>query len=200
LAVGLILAGMVFLAVSDFSFLFLSILLVVSLLMITMAYFWRRLITWSAPKVVVYSLVAIIGANAMLNLGFYPELLEYQSGGVAGREVKDSGTDEKSSCFFVLHSPSFDFYFQMIVPFYRTLPQLDSALAKNESLKVFTNEQGLDMLREHGYFIGSVKAYKEFKATKLSLLYLFNASRDKVVSSNFVAEVGQRSAKVRSEE
>jgi len=128
-----------------------------------MACFWRRLIKWSAPKVVVCSLVAIIGANAMLNLGFYPELLEYQSGGVAGREVKDSGASEQSVCFFVLHSPFFDFYSQLIVPFYRTLPQLDSALAKNVRLTVFTNEQGLDMLHEHGYFIGSVRLIRSSK-------------------------------------
>jgi 4-amino-4-deoxy-L-arabinose transferase-like glycosyltransferase len=200
LANSLILAGMVFLAIADFSWLYVAILLVTAIVLCALFFQTNCRHNFGTSVVVVFGFVIIIHANAMLNLGFYPKLLGYQSGGVAGRDVRESGVPEDAVCFFAQHSPSFDFYSQTTATYYRTLPQLDSALDSQQWLTVYTNEQGMNMLREHGYTIQSEQAYQEFKATKLSLQYLFPASRDNVTATNYVVKVGLRSTKVQTEE
>lgn len=196
----LIATGMTFLTIVDFS----ATKLIV--LMSTIAVFGlvaRNYMSTSGRdihRVFVYSFVAIIGANAMLHLDFYPKLLQYQSGSVAGNYVRYQGIIEENVCFFVQHSPSFDFYAQMTAPYYRDIPQLDSALRNKEMLVVYTNKAGLNLLTGEGYSTSNLHDFREFKATKLSFKFIMPRSRNEVVSENYLVTLGNKEVKVQTEE
>jgi 4-amino-4-deoxy-L-arabinose transferase-like glycosyltransferase len=200
LTLFLISSGMIFLTIVDFSVVSLFVLLAsVSVITLSVRYL-KSTSDWGVHRVFVFSYVVIVGANAMLHLDFYPKLLQYQSGSVAGSLVKQQGVSEENVCFFVQHSPSFDFYAQMTPPYYRTLSQLDSVLRQREKITVFTNETGYNMLTDAGYTISELKQFREFKATKLSFQFIIPDSRNRVVSKNYLVSVGNKMSKAQTVE
>lgn len=184
----LLVAGMVFLMMADFSWALLAIF-IPGLLIILWITFNPTSRFDVNKRAILASLVVIITANAMLNVVFYPKLLGYQSGSVAGRYVKEAEISEKNLCFFVKHSPSFDFYSEQIIPFYRTTSQLDSALMMNNWMMCYTNQNGFDLLNNPSYILIDVIEFDEYKATKLGLPYIFSDKRKSVLGKTFLVKV-----------
>ena len=126
----------------------------------------------AATRLVLPSAVAVVGANFLLNLHFYPTLLTYQSGSQAARYVASRPALLQSLYFFRYGSHAFDFYTRHITP---NLPENEVATRPNAW--VLTNAEGKDTLTQRRVPYTIEREFIDFHVTKLSLLFLNPATR-----------------------
>ncbi len=187
----LLIGLLIFLVISDFS-IFRMIVLLAGFFAFTFILIKKRSSKSVFHRLLMVSLILIITGNIILNVSFYPKLLSFQSGGVAGRYVKKADFANEKLCFFNYHSPSFDFYSNQLIPYYSKTFQLDSLLLFNDSLTCFTNAEGLELLNDSSYLLSKRMEFKEYKATKLSLPYLFPQKREQILNKTYLVTVRKR--------
>lgn len=135
-------------------------------------------------QLVLSSLLTILGVNLVLNTQFYPTLLTYQSGTLAGKYIVKEQLPKEAIFQFGYTMNSLDFYSRSIVE------DVDEEFILNASnIWIFTSQSGLDDLRELGVSFIVEKEFQAYRAAKLSLKFLNPATRDKQVSRDYLLRI-----------
>lgn len=138
----------------------------------------------------ILSFKVIVAINLYLNGQFYPQLLQFQSGGVAAKKVLKTYDTNLPLCYLNQHRSSFDFYYHQIVPDYHTIAQLDSAMKVNGKMLVFTDEKGYDSLKLKQYEIEETTIFNDLKVSQLSLPYLVKKNRENLMKKTYLVKLG----------
>ena len=160
-----------------------SITLLALAAMLTTFYF---LITKSRllDKIVYAALITILGVNLLLDTHFYPSLLTYQAGSVAGKYIKQSEINPGNVYFFNGRAHSYDYYAEAIIK----ETQLDNIRDLSGSY-VITNEAGLLMLNEAGIKLEIEQSFVSYPVTQLSLEFLRPSTRPEVLKEEYLIRI-----------
>lgn len=125
-------------------------------------------------KLIAVSLALIIGLNLFLSLWFYPNVLQYQAGSVAGRYITEKQVPADK---FYLYKEgdvgeSIHFYSRRIVK------KVDSAQALLPGTYLLTSEEGLGELRKQNNSFEIEKQGVNYHVTLLTKTFLNKNSRD----------------------
>lgn len=125
-------------------------------------------------KLIAVSLALIIGLNLFLSLWFYPNVLQYQAGSVAGRYITEKQVPADK---FYLYKEgdvgeSIHFYSRRIVK------KVDSAQALLPGTYLLTSEEGLGELRKQNNSFQIEKQGVNYHVTLLTKTFLNKNSRD----------------------
>ncbi len=124
------------------------------------------------------SLKTLIGRSVTVSLSvmvflyffFYPALLKYQSGSIAGQWVSEFRPNAEPAVFMYNDAFSFDFYAKGDVKYFYSLDELRRFKNKN-SLVLYVPETELSVLKKV-YDLRILKGFDYFHATKLTLKFL----------------------------
>lgn len=125
-------------------------------------------------KLIAVSLALIIGLNLFLSLWFYPNVLQYQAGSVAGRYITEKQVPADK---FYLYKEgdvgeSIHFYSRRIVK------KVDSAQVLLPGTYLLTSEEGLGELRKQNNSFEIEKQGVNYHVTLLTKTFLNKNSRD----------------------
>ncbi len=134
------------------------------------------------PRLITISVCASLLLNAVLNLHFYPNLLEYQGGSTMSKIIKQRdipvdniykvGTD---------YSWALDFYNEY--PVQITTPK---KLKFKKDVWVYVNDEEMNMLRKDGFDWDSQIAVDQFRITRLQGKFLNPNTRKKVTRKMYL--------------
>ncbi len=127
-------------------------------------------------------LLAILAANWMLNASSYPQIMQYQSTSMAGRDIASANPPE-AMCLFA-RGHAFDYYAGRFWPYYEAVP---TSLAAGTY--IYTNQQGLDALYQSQTQIDIIKAYPHYKVTALTWAFINPATRAEKVGERYLVQV-----------
>lgn len=108
---------------------------------------------------------------------FYPDLLTYQSGMMAGRWLTNN-KDYSTSAMFRSASYSFEFYAPGFVPRLQTFTDLDRFLEKDSNGAIYTKNSILKELDLQGYQYTLLKNFPDFHISMLTGSFLNPATRE----------------------
>lgn len=136
-------------------------------------------------KLVALSLSAIIGLNIFLSSWFYPSILNYQAGNVAGRYVTEQNIPKDK--FFIYkftgNGTSLHFYSKRIVK------GLNDLSAVNTGMYLLTMEEGLKDLAERNIHFEVVKEGLDYHVTALTGKFLNKDTRDAQCKKYYVVKL-----------
>jgi hypothetical protein len=141
------------------------------------------------PRIFSTTLATIIGVAFVMNLQFYPGLNPYQSGAVAGRDMKEMKIAAEDILIYKSHKPATDVYSEMIVPRVLKQHQLDSVLAMRNPRYIFTCENSLVEVEEYGLKTKIIKSYDDFHTSTLSLPFLNPKTRTESLVKCYLLKV-----------
>ncbi len=141
-------------------------------------------------QLVLPSVLAITGANFVLNAHFYPQLFKYQSPGIVARYVLEKGIDINNFYFYKTHMHSLDFYSKHIVP---SLSQTESmaTFTPENIYYIYTNTEGLSILQALQVNPQIMETFEHFHISTLTLPFLNPATRDKAIEKRYLLKVGK---------
>jgi len=154
-----------------------SIVVEISLLIIvgiTIIFALRR--EGAYTRIITISVCASLLLNAVLNLHFYPNLLEYQGGSSMSKVIAER--DIPVDRIYKVgkdHSWSIDFYNQY--PVQITTPEL---LKNKKDVWVYVNDEEMNMLQRKGFDWDSQISVDQFRITRLQGKFLNPNTRKKV--------------------
>ncbi len=102
---------------------------------------------------------------------FYPRLLHYQSGMMAGKYIRENNM-QTASALFSGWSYTFEFYAPGFVATLKTPDQLDKFIQENQSHTIYTSLDGLDILTKGGYKFTLLKQFDYFAISMLNADFL----------------------------
>ncbi len=137
------------------------------------------------------SLIIMLMVNSFLVFGFYPELLRYQAGSKVALRLNELYDPRVPRCFYNQHRPAFDFYSHEIVPDFKSIHQIDSALTLHPVWYVFTNFQGVKSLDQEGYELIEMETFADIKVTQLSALYLTESGRQQMADTIYILRISR---------
>lgn len=143
------------------------------------SYIFSRIITVSVGSAVLI--------NAVLNLHFYPSLLEYQAGSTLAGVIQSEGIDTDN--IYKLserYSWGLDFYNRKPV---KILP-IDE-LDQKKDIWLYLSSQELKNLENEGYEWDSEYSVDQFRITRLQVKFLNPASRDQVLKEMHLVHLKQ---------
>jgi len=178
-------AWLVVLLLSIFAFPLKNWLIIIVLLVIFGGSLYALVIKRAWINRLVYSAVlTIIGVNLMLNMHFYPTLLNFQSGSVAAKYIMEKKLPRDSIYLYDRPLSAIEFYTQSI------MEDADEEFILNASgVWIFTNEEGKRKITEMGITFEMEREFEAFHVTQLSLNFLNPSTRDKVVSRDFLLRI-----------
>jgi 4-amino-4-deoxy-L-arabinose transferase-like glycosyltransferase len=146
----------------------------------------------SVSRLVLPSLITIIGANFALNAHVYPVLFTYQSPTVAARYMREENVDLDRVVIYTqeAHMHSMDFYVRRIIPLAKT-PDEFAALPAGLTYQVFTTAEGLAELQQLGYSPEIVKTFDHFHISMLTLPFLNPNTRDQAIKKRHILRVSR---------
>jgi 4-amino-4-deoxy-L-arabinose transferase-like glycosyltransferase len=146
-------------------------------------------------RLILPSLVTIVGVFFILNSHFYPSLFQYQTGSVLGKYLKMQ-TDFPQNRFFALHRVSgdgkdifihtVDFYSGRLQPFFYETETLVKEIGK-EKAWIYLDKQGLDEISKYGK-TNIFKSFDKYHVTQLTPLFLNPATRAKATNEVYLIE------------
>jgi 4-amino-4-deoxy-L-arabinose transferase-like glycosyltransferase len=143
-------------------------------------------------RLVMPSLVAILGVNLMLNTHFFPTLLTYQSGSSAAKFISKNNIPLDRFFAYHIQYHSMDFYTGRIIP------NLDSAAlpdtVKKGGVWVYTEAQGITLMRNRGFTPVIVDSISHMHITKVTARFLFNKTRENTLGKQYIARVDGNSS------
>lgn len=179
--ITIVLIWLIILTLCIYSFPIKSVLLWVSLIVflsLTVYFLIKRF--EPLQKLIVVSLVSIIGANFMLSSHFYPTLLSYQSNVEAGRFIDSKNIPNEQFVCYISGGHSLDFYSKRIVPWIQSPNGVNDKM-KNGDVWVFTNDEGKQNFEKENFLPDSVIMYADYKVTMLSLPFMKPDEREKML-------------------
>lgn len=130
-------------------------------------------------RLILPSLVSIIGVFFILNIHFYPSLFEHQTGSVLGKYLKTQ-QDFPSNRFFALHRTSgdgkdifihtVDFYSEKTQAFFYETEELVKKAGK-QTAWIYLDEQGLEEIKQYGQ-VKILNSFDKYHVTQLTPLFL----------------------------
>lgn len=129
-------------------------------------------------RLITLSVYASLLLNGVLNLHFYPSLLDYQGGSNMAEQVKEKQISvENIYKISERHTWSLDFYNRRPVQI-TTM----SALSEKKDVWVYANDKELKKLREAGFDWNQQISVDQFRITRLQLKFLEPTTRYKKVN------------------
>lgn len=136
-------------------------------------------------KLVLSGLISIIGVNFLLDSHFYPTLLEYQAGSVAGKFVTEQKIEKDKLKFFGSIYHSFDFYSGTIVE----LVSLDEIKSMHDHY-LFLRESDYNILKEtEGIKYEEISSFKSYPVTQLTIHFLKPSTRANELSQTYLVHL-----------
>ena len=130
-------------------------------------------------KIVLLGTMASIVLNAVLNLHFYPSLLEYQGGSAMAGIVAEKGiAADKIYKISERHSWALDFYNRIPVKI-TTLRELD----KMQDIWLYASDAEMQELRKKGIIWEQEYTVDQFRITRLQARFLNPATRGEILES-----------------
>ena len=134
-------------------------------------------------KLVYSALLTMIGVNFVMNTHFYPTLLTYQAGSVAGRYLAEM--DEKPDVYsFKNVSHGLDYYSGAVAPNI----EIDQ-MSDRSGVWVYTTEAGLKAIDEQEIKYTMKKSFKSFHVTGLTMPFLMPSTRDETLDEMYLVEI-----------
>ncbi len=136
-----------------------------------------------AGRLVYAPLLTIIGVNFVLNAWFYPRLLTYQAGSMAGRYV--AAQDNHPPVYSLAGvSHGFDFYSGKVAPL--ADPE---TLANRAGVWVYATASARNKLDSLGINYREIAAFQAYPVTGLTMTFLNPDTRHQVVGVNYLLEI-----------
>ena len=155
-----------------------------------LAFYYSRKTFKGAVRLVLPSLISMLGVNLMLNLHFFPQLLSYQGGSHAGLFVREHHIPVNRFFTYKISLGSVDFYAQSIVP------RLDSAslkdmLQKGEAWIYCGGPDGKAYIERLGYAPAVVDSFSNMHVAMVTGHALFYKTRPQAVGKQYIIYVGK---------
>lgn len=141
------------------------------------------------PRIFKTTLLTILGVAFTMNLQFYPGLNPYQSGAVAGRDIKEMKISADDILIYKSHKPATEVYAEMIIPRVLNQHQLDSMLQIRKPNYIFTCRNNLDELQEIGLHTRIINSYEDFHTSTLTLPFLNPKTRTESIQKCYLLKV-----------
>jgi hypothetical protein len=135
-------------------------------------------------KIIYAALITIIGVNFLLDTHFYPSLLKYQAGSVAGKYIKHQDIDTDQVFFYNGRAHSYDFYAEAIIKEI----SIDD-IATVQGAYIITNDPGLAMIEEAGIKFQIEKDFDSYPVTQLSLEFLRPSTRSGALKKEYLLKI-----------
>jgi len=130
----------------------------------------------------------MIVVNLLLNLVFYPRLLQFQSGKPAAVFLERTKTPPESVFVLKIQPNSFLFYGKHQFPTIQ-MAQMDSVLQKYNRIWLYTSERGLQSLRESSHKVVFYQQFAHFPVSMLSIGFLNPETRSGVIKNRYLVRV-----------
>ena len=153
--------------------------LVVFVLFICAGYFSLSSRPSRIKKLIIPSSIAVIGTFLVLNLYFFPKLLQYQSGSTAANILIKKQIPLSKVARFGVHKDSFSFYFGHTKN-YRHIDELKEKNKRENGLWIYTSPEGYDKIKAAGMRIAEAIYLDHFHVTMLTPEFLMEKTRHKV--------------------
>lgn len=141
-------------------------------------------------KIIYFSLIGIATANLILNIYFYPNLLNYQSGSVAARFLNEAGVPKEEVYWFKVDAQfAFDFYLQHYAPYLPDITFVERELMEKKEIWLFTNSEGMDMIKQQKMKITFVKTIPHQQAALLTIPFLNPVTREKALRNFYLVKL-----------
>lgn len=140
-------------------------------------------------RLVLPSLLTITGANFALNAHVYPQLFTYQSPAAVARYVLEKGINQNQFYHYKTYMYSLDLYSRKIIPSLTETGTLQSPVA-GSTYWVYTNEEGLNIIRALQVQPQVVTTFDHFHISQLTLPFLNPKTRAKAVEKRYLIKVG----------
>lgn len=127
-------------------------------------------------------LFAIVAANWMLNTSTYPQLLQYQSTSMAGRDLATINPPQALALH--AHGHALGYYAGRLLPYYEAVPD-----NLTSGTYLYTNQQGLDALLQSNYQMEVVKFYPHYKVTALTWPFINPDTRATKLQDRYLVRV-----------
>jgi 4-amino-4-deoxy-L-arabinose transferase-like glycosyltransferase len=134
------------------------------------------------------SLVAVIGVNVMMNGYFYPQLNQYQSGKVVADFINENNLTTDNFMFFRKHFHNVNFYTENYQYKFADIKIIKSVV-KDHEVYLFTNEEGLKMLKKDSVTYHIAKRLYNFPNAELTGEFLNPATRKNALEPLFIVLV-----------
>lgn len=136
-------------------------------------------------RLITVSVCASVLLNTVLNLHFYPNLLEYQGGSSMSNVVKENNIPvDKIYKIGQDHTWALDFYNKRPVQ----LTTLE-AIQEKQDIWVYANEKELEVLRKSGLDLDTQYSVDHFRITRLQGKFLNPNTRHKVLEKMYLIHV-----------
>ena len=139
----------------------------------------------SLTNQLIYSaLFTIIGVNFMLDTHFYPTLLEFQAGSIAGKVIVEEKIPKDAVYAYKTISHPLDFYSRRIV-------QLTDKefISNNPGIWVFTTEAGKVELEKANIEFSDMKEFKSYPVTLLTMEFLNPSTRSEAIDKDYLVKI-----------
>jgi hypothetical protein len=134
---------------------------------------------------IIYSaLITIIGVNFLLDTHFYPTLLQFQAGSVAGKTIAAERIPTDSIYAFNTISHPLDFYAQTIVKLTD-----EDFISHNPGIWIYTTQSGKNQLEEKGIDFTKVRPFESYPVTLLTMEFLNPSTRAEAVSTDYLLRI-----------
>jgi hypothetical protein len=111
---------------------------------------------------------------------FYPKLLTFQSGMMAGKWLKANNI-QQTPAMYNAWSYSFEFYAPGYVSYIRNTEELKIFINKDGSRSIYTKEEYLPELQSQGYKFEVLQTFSNFHISMITLPFLNPKTREKAV-------------------
>ncbi len=141
-------------------------------------------------KIIYFSVLSIAIANLVANSYFYPSLLKYQSGSVAAKFINDADIDKREVYWYKVEAYfAFDFYLHYYAPYLSDPSQVEKVLSEKDQMWIYTDEAGLNMIKENKFKIAYVKNFKHQSVTLLTTTFLNPATRKNALKNFYLVKL-----------
>ncbi len=144
----------------------------------------------SSRNIVIKGFAAFAILHLFLNVVFYPQLLQYQSGMLAGKWLKEQGYN-MSVAMYKANSYSLEFYAPEFVERLQTHESIDSCIAKGNII-LYTTKQEAAELAGSGYKTELLKEYAFYPVSRLTLPFLNYTTRSRELQYIVLAKVSKK--------
>lgn len=185
----LVLAGLAVCALAlfaKFGNTFFTVVVSAAILIVYIAFFRKQEINTIIASGVAFSLVLFI----FLHNFFYPPLLTYQSGMMAGKWSKDNKMN--TPAMFRSSSYSFEFYAPGLVHRLETFSAINDFVEKNSNNTIYTADNNLKELAVQGYEVTVLKSFSDFHISMLTSSFLNPATRENELEKMVLIQIKKK--------